>query len=436
MFRKFPTNVGTFPNESSALFADTRPTPTTKESTLMPSLPLRVLVLEDHAFQRSVAVNMLQTLGCQQVFEASDGAQALALLDIVGTVDIALCDLQMEGMDGLEFLQRVGASGQVKSVIISSSLSADLRRAVHQMVALLGLELLGDVGKPLHSQVLADLLHKFVERPVDQVHPANTVTLASEASVRRALAEGQLHAWYQPKFNLHTGEVCGVEVLCRWVHPTRGVISPALFMPVLERCGLLDEMLFAQLDQALIVQRNARAQGFALNMAFNLQAVQLANAQLTSTLKSLLARHRICGSSLTFELTESGLLEAPATSMESLVRLRMMGCRLSIDDFGAGFSSLQRLCQLPFNEIKLDADSIRNLEHEPRCRAAISSTLALGETLGMTVVIEGIETDAQRRQLLALGCTQGQGYWYARPMAGDDLLHWLQQRDEVSAADE
>lgn len=399
-------------------------------------LPLRVLVLEDHPFQRAVAVSMLQSLGCHEVFEASDGAQALALLDEIGSVDIALCDLQMEGMDGLEFLQRVGASGQVKSIIISSSLSADLRRAVHQMVRLLGLDLLGDVGKPLHAQVLADLLNRFVSGSSIGECPSSAVAMASEESVRRALEAGQLHAWYQPKFNLRSGEICGVEVLCRWLHPTRGIIAPALFVPVLERCGLLDELLFLQLEQALKVQQSAREQGFVLNLAFNLQASQLANAGLTATLKTILSRHAARGSGLTFELTESGLLEAPATSFESLVRMRMMGCRLSIDDFGAGFSSLQRLCQLPFNEIKLDADFVRNLEHEPRCRAAISSTLALGEALGMAVVIEGIETDAQRRELLALGCTQGQGYWYARPMAGRDLLHWLQQRSARQVPDD
>ncbi|MEN5311297.1 EAL domain-containing response regulator [Pseudomonas koreensis] len=402
----------------------------------MSNPPLRILVLEDHPFQRSVAVSMLQSLGRHQVFEASDGAQALALLDEVGTVDIALCDLQMDGMDGLEFLQRVGASGQVKAVIICSSLSADLRRAVHQMVTLLGLDLLGDVGKPMHAQVLAELLGTFVDRPSVVDCPRGTVALASEGAVRQALAEQQLHAWYQPKFNLHTGEVCGVEVLCRWLHPIRGMIAPAQFMPVLERCGLLDDLLFSQLEQALNLYQRARAQGFALNMAFNLQTVQLANPELANSLKTTLARHAVTGSNLTFELTESGLLEAPATSLETLVRLRMMGCRLSIDDFGAGFSSLQRLCQLPFNEIKLDAEFIRSLEHEPRCRAAISSTLALGETLGMAVVIEGIETDAQRRELLALGCTLGQGYWYARPMAGGDLLHWLQRRSHVLRSDE
>lgn len=401
----------------------------------MPTLPLRVLVLEDHTFQRSVAVSMLQALGCQEVFEASDGAQALAVLEAVGQVDIALCDLQMEGMDGLEFLQRVGKSRQVKSVIISSSLSADLRRAVHQMVTLLGLELLGDVGKPLHAQVLNDLLKKALASPASQHSPIGASTLVSEDAVREALADGQLQSWYQPKFNLQTGEVNGVEVLCRWQHPTQGIIPPAAFMPVLERCDLLDELLFCQVDEVLTLQRNARAQGFVLNMALNLHASQLANSDLTATIRGLLASHAAPGSGLTFELTESGLLEAPATSLESLVRLRMMGCHLSIDDFGAGFSSLQRLCQLPFNEIKLDADFIRNLEREPRCRAAIASTLALGETLGMSVVIEGIETDAQRHELLALGCTQGQGYWYARPMAGSDLLHWLQQRSRRQSSD-
>jgi EAL domain-containing protein (putative c-di-GMP-specific phosphodiesterase class I) len=103
----------------------------------------------------------------------------------------------------------------------------------------------------------------------------------------------------------------------------------------------------------------------------------------------------------------------------------MMGCRLSIDDFGTGFSSLQRLFQLPFNEIKLDAGFVQALAHEPRCQAVVSSTLALGETLGMSVVVEGIETDEQREHLRSMGCIQGQGYWYAQPMSGDDLVQSL-----------
>ena len=395
----------------------------------MPRNSLRILILEDDSFQRAVAVSMFRSLGCHEVYEASDGSEALAVLQQVGVVDIAVCDLQMEGMDGLAFLRRTGKSGQVQSIIISSALSADLRRAAHQVIDLLGLDLLGDAGKPLYAEVLQPLLEKYQSASAFVRETSSVVQLACEDEVRQALVLQQLQAWYQPKFDLHTGEVRGVEVLCRWLHPSRGVVAPAEFIPVLERCGLMDEMLFAQLDQALSLQEQARVQGFPLNMAFNLQTAQLANGQLTYTLKGILARYATQGSRLTFELTETGLLQAPAASLENLVRLRMMGCRLSIDDFGAGFSSLQRLCQLPFNEIKLDGEFVRNLEHEPRCEAAISSTPALGKALGMSVVVEGIETEAQFLRLQAMGCLEGQGYWFARPMSGPDLLSWLQQRE-------
>ncbi|NNB02870.1 EAL domain-containing response regulator [Pseudomonas fragi] len=395
----------------------------------MPGSSLRILILEDDSFQRAVAVRMFRSLGCHEVFEAADGSQALALLQQVGAVDIAVCDLQMEGVDGLAFLRRAGQSGQIGAVLLSSALSADLRRAAQQVIALLGLQLLGDVGKPLPAKELQALLDKYRGSCIRATSPDAVVQPACEDEVRQALALQQLQAWYQPKFNLRSGEVCGVEVLCRWMHPSKGVLPPALFIPVLERCGLMDELLFAQLDQALSLQEQARIQGYPLNMAFNLQTSQLANSQLTYTLNGILARHGTPGSRLTFELTENGLLQAPAASLENLVRLRMMGCRLSLDDFGAGFSSLQRLCQLPFNEIKLDGEFVRNLEHEPRCAAVIASTLALGNSLGMAVVVEGIETLDQLQRLLAMGCVEGQGYWFARPMSGQGLLHWLQQRE-------
>ena len=395
----------------------------------MPGNSLRILILEDDRFQRAVAVSLFRSLGCHQVFEAADGGQALAVLEQVGAVDIAVCDLQMEGVDGLAFLRRAGQSGQIGAVLLSSALSADLRRAAQQVIALLGLQLLGDVGKPLPAKELQALLDKYRGSCIRATSPDAVVQPACEDEVRQALALQQLQAWYQPKFNLRSGEVCGVEVLCRWMHPSKGVLPPALFIPVLERCGLMDELLFAQLDQALSLQEQARIQGYPLNMAFNLQTSQLANSQLTYTLNGILARHGTPGSRLTFELTENGLLQAPAASLENLVRLRMMGCRLSLDDFGAGFSSLQRLCQLPFNEIKLDGEFVRNLEHEPRCAAVIASTLALGNSLGMAVVVEGIETLDQLQRLLAMGCVEGQGYWFARPMSGQGLLHWLQQRE-------
>ncbi|MGB7647261.1 MAG: EAL domain-containing response regulator [Pseudomonas fluorescens] len=388
---------------------------------------LRVLVLEDHLFQRSVAVNLLKQLGCGEVLEAGNGTEALAVLQGAGSVDVVVCDLQMEGMDGLEFIQRISATGQVGAIIVSSGLPGDVRRAVSQMGALLGVNMLGDTGKPLQVETLQLLLERALSTRRRTPQPSSSLELADEQQVRRALLEQQLQAYYQPKFDLHSGAVLGVEVLARWNHPFQGVLSPAVFLPAMERSGLMDDLLFCLMQQALVLQGQALSQGLALDLAFNLHAAQLADVELTARIKTLLATHQTPCASVTFELTESGLLEVPAVSLENLVRLRMMGCRLSIDDFGAGFSSLQRLCQLPFTEIKLDAEFVRGLLHEPRCRAVIGSTLALGQTLGMSVVIEGIETTEQHQALLALGCTQGQGYWHARPMNGVDLLRWLQR---------
>lgn len=394
----------------------------------MPIYPLRVIVLEDHPFLRSVAVTMLRRLGCKEVFEAADGTQALDVLSRVGPVDIALCDLQMDGMDGVEFFQQISDSTLVKAVIINSSITADLRRTVKRLINLLRLDLLGDIGKPLKVDVLELMLKKYMVRPV--VSPVveevvKVVEVVDESEVHRAFAAKEFRSYFQPKFILNSGEIKGVEVLARWEHPSKGVLPPSSFLPVLENCDLLDEFLFDQLQQSLKLQRYIKEQGKLLNIAFNLQASQLKNHNLACEIKVLMAAYGSLGSTITFELTESGLLEVPVKSLENLYRLRMLGCLLSIDDFGAGFSSLLRLCQLPFNEIKLDSEFVRSIDQEPPCQAAISSTLALGRSLGMSVVIEGIETDEQRVMLLALGCTVGQGYFFARPMTGGDLLHRL-----------
>jgi len=394
----------------------------------MQVLQLRVLVLNDNFFQRAMTVNMLRQLGCESVFSASCAQHALHTLHSVGPVDVALCDLRMEGLDSLDFLQRSASSGLVRSVIINSSLAEDVRRAAGKLIPLLGLRMLGELGHPLQFDSLGRLLKNYLNQPKATEGCTRTDLVADEGEVLRAMECGQMETYFQPKINLVNREVSGVEALTRWNHPTRGVVSPVVFMPSLERCNLMDELFFTQFDHGLQLQRHFLRQGTPLNIAFNLQPSQLSSVALVSRIKATLARFRLPGVGVTFELTETGLVEASATCMENLVRLRMMGCRLSIDDFGSGFSSLQRLCQLPFNEIKLDGEFVQTLGDGPRCKAVISSTLALGESLGMTVVAEGIETQAQHLQLLDLGCVHGQGYFFAKPMTQHDLCAWFHSR--------
>lgn len=393
----------------------------------MTTLPIRVLVIEEHSFQRSISVNTLKQMGCHEVLEAAGGVQAMAVLQRQGRVDVALFDMRMESMDGLDFLQYLALSGLVGAIILSSSLPDELYRAAKQISSLHGITLLGDAGKPIQETNLRFLLETELKKPVESISAVMGREKVTDLELRDALARRHIHAYYQPKLCLRTGEVRGVEVFSRWQHPSRGLLSPVMFLPEMDSGGLLDELLFQQLQDGLSLQRSAWEKGYSLNIAFNLQASQLVNEDLALHIRSALAARGHPCSGVTFELTESGLLEAPATSMETLLRLRMMGCSLSIDDFGSGFSSLQRLCRLPFDEIKLDAEFVRSVGHESRCRAVVSSTLALGKALSMSVVVEGIETLEQHQALLDFGCIHGQGYLYARPMSADDFLAWLDQ---------
>jgi EAL domain-containing protein (putative c-di-GMP-specific phosphodiesterase class I) len=398
----------------------------------MPMRPLRILVLGAPHFQRLISGKMRSQPDCQEIFEVADWVHALAIIEQVGPMDITLCDLRFEGVNNLELLQSVGRSGLMGAIIICSPLPAEVLRAVRQIVSPLGMVLLGDFNEYSPLRPLQALLEKQKNNSFEVPVSPPVAALVHEEDVRQAFAQRQLQTWFQPKFDLLTGEVCSIEALARWHHPFKGVMPPSVFIPAIEQCGLLDELLFMQLEQGLNLQRQASEQGFSLTVAFNLQVSQLANPHLIPRIRMVLDVHDLPGSGLMFELTETGLLEVPSASLERLTLLRLMGCGLSIDDFGAGFSSLQRLCQLPFNEIKLDAGFVRGVMHEPRCRAVISSTLALGDALGMAVVAEGIETEEQRQLLLELGCTHGQGYWCARPMPGADLLHWLNLQQTAS----
>ncbi|OPA86070.1 EAL domain-containing protein [Pseudomonas fluorescens] len=247
---------------------------------------------------------------------------------------------------------------------------------------------------------------------------------ASEFEVRKALAEGQIQPFFQPKFNLASDAVEGVEVLTRWAHPQRGVLSPAAFMPAIEQSGLLNELFFHHLHRGLTLQKKLRGRGYSLSFAYNLEVEQLGDSDFIRRVVSALDRHGVPASGITFELTERGALHSGSIQQKSLMDLKALGCRFSIDDFGTGFSNLQRLLQGPFSEIKLDASFVRDVVHDARCKAIVAAVIQLGQALGISVVLEGIETEAQRQALIELGGITGQGYLHARPMSAGDLLVW------------
>ncbi|MDH1629569.1 EAL domain-containing protein [Pseudomonas mosselii] len=257
--------------------------------------------------------------------------------------------------------------------------------------------------------------------PVTGTLPRGLSRRLSEAAIRRALRNREFVAFYQPKVDLDSGELIGVEVLARWAHPVLGLIAPAEFLPLVESLDLLDELFDQLLEQALRLRRNLLGQGFKLDLALNVHPAQLRDDGFARAFDQALKRHGCPAQAITLEILETAQVELGGPNLRNLLQLRLMGCGLAMDDFGSGFSSLQRLCELPFSEIKLDASFLRQLSSNPKTRAVIDSSISLAWDLELNLVIEGVETQAQALQLRAMGCSTAQGYFFARPMPAEQL---------------
>lgn len=380
----------------------------------------RILVLEPQAFQRVALVRMLRQLGGCEVLQAASAQEAITLLYQVEVTDIVLCDIGF-----LDFLCCVSELGLLHAVMLSGVVRPELQRTIGRMATLSGLKLLGVSGSHLQLHGLQKMLRRYGHVPAPEQAKA-LPGLPREEDVRRGLAQGEFRGWYQPQLAMSSGHVRGVEVLARWECPHRGLVLPQDFLGALLAYDLIDEMFKALLEQGLSLLWVLRDQGVCMELAFNLHASQLANHQLAEHIRDALQRYDLPGSVLMFELAENGLLELSPNTLKNLLRLRLLGCGLSLDDFALGFSSMKILSQLPFNRAKLDGSALNR--DDPSCRALLAGTLALTRALGMSLVIKGI-SDASKRDLLNdVGGEIGQGFFLARPMTSSRLLQWIKHR--------
>lgn len=388
---------------------------------------LTVLVLEDEPFQRLVTVTALKTILPGTILQVSNGYEAVALLSACDAVDILLCDLKMAGMDGLAFLRHASSSGKVGAVVLCSALDPVLRQATVAMIHCLGLTFLGDLGKPFNLEDFSQLLKRYREfcGPIPKrLSPANLPTLDD---VQEGLDNGEFEAYYQPKVTLQGQNMAGAEVLARWNHPQWGVLTPAHFLSVMEEHNLIGRLFWQLFEQGLSLQQRLKLEGRAISLAFNLHPSQLACTALTERIPLMLRRAQVPATGVMFEITESSLISAPARSLENLVRLRMLGCGLAMDDFGAGYSSLDRLSELPFSQVKLDRVFVHKMQNQPKSAAIISCAVALAQALDISLTIEGVETLEQQARLIELGGTLAQGFLFARPMPEYRLIDFCKK---------
>ncbi|HEX6734554.1 MAG TPA: EAL domain-containing protein, partial [Azonexus sp.] len=251
--------------------------------------------------------------------------------------------------------------------------------------------------------------------------------MAVEQGLRRALTTEALVVHYQPRVDLVTHQIVGVEALVRWQHPERGIVAPANFIGIAEECGLIEPLGRWVLQRAcreMLAFVTARPAGDAFHLAVNVSARQFLGSDFIAVLRAVLEETGFPPQALELEITES-ILQVTERSLSVIRALEELGVAVSIDDFGTGYSSLSVLRDLPIQRIKIDRSFILDLPESENQRAVIEAIVALSKAMRMSITVEGIERESQARVLEALGCQEGQGFLFSRPLAYVDLVHLL-----------
>jgi EAL domain-containing protein (putative c-di-GMP-specific phosphodiesterase class I) len=259
--------------------------------------------------------------------------------------------------------------------------------------------------------------------------------LSLAGSLRAAIADGEIVLFFQPKAELTTGKIVGVEALARWQHPRLGLIGPSEFVPIAEQTGLIGPLTSHVLEQALRQVRRWSEQGEELSVAVNLSARSFLDAQLAVEIPRLLEATGVDARLLELEITESMLMIDPARAKATLERLSAIGLSLSVDDFGTGYSSLANLKRLPVDGIKIDKSFVIDMPHDASDAAIVRSTIDLAHNLGLRVVAEGVESQEAWRRLEDLGCDLAQGFHVSRPVPAEAMTRLLVERRAAAEAE-
>ena len=256
---------------------------------------------------------------------------------------------------------------------------------------------------------------------------AQTLSLLGE--LRQAIRSGELRLYLQPKLRIGDGSVHGAEALVRWQHPQRGLVPPVQFIPFAEETGFIHELTLWVVDEAARQAARLRAEGRELRLSVNLSAHDLMKPELQQRLRAALQRHGAEPHWLCLEITESAIAHDPQRALATLHALKSDGWRLSIDDFGAGQTSLAQLIDLPVDELKLDMVFVRTMDEDVDKASMVGALVRMGHDLRLSVVAEGVENAAILGRLSALGCDEAQGWHIGKPMPAEEFSAWWQARE-------
>ena len=397
----------------------------------LPSIgELKFLIVDDEEFVRILITRILNNLGASNIDSADNGATALDRLDeMEGEADVILCDLNMPGMDGVEFLRHLSDRGFVGGLALMNDRGGRILDTAQTLAQAHKLNLFGSLEKPVMPQDLVELLEGYVANASRSKHIANAQV--TEDELKRAIEADEMIVFFQPKVSVATGEVVGVESLIRWNHPESGIIAPGMFIPAAENYGLIDKLTDVVFLKSMVQGGHWWSEGHDMKISVNISVDSLHRLDLPEIVASQAMSQGLDPSAVILEVTESRLMTDLTASLEILTRIRMQDIGLSIDDFGTGFSSLEQLTRVPFNELKIDQAFVTGATNDPTARAILESSVDLARKLELTIVAEGVETQEDLDLIASLGVDIAQGYFIAKPTpAGDEFDLILQSLGE------
>ncbi|MYM67868.1 EAL domain-containing protein [Pseudoduganella sp. FT55W] len=398
---------------------------------------LRAVLIDGSGSDLETAVAQCRLAGIIVNGWADNGAAALELIEsLPAPPDLVIMELDLPDMDGPDLLQALSMLEPGLPVIITSRHSARLHDAALTLASALGLDALAALPKPLNAQALQDAALNCEPASARNTAPARThcdagLPRPDAGEVLSGLHHHQFELHYQPKASLQDGSLRGAEGLIRWRHPQHGLLSPACFLPQTEAANLVDVMTVEVVRMALQDWKRWHTEGLSLPISINLSPLSLADPHLAEELITAVNQAGVPPRAIIFEIIEHEEIADLATALRILIKLRMHGFGLALDDYGAGHASMLQLSRFPFTEVKLDRRLIHGAAKRPHMLPLLRHTIASARELGVTTVAEGIELEEDRQLLRELNCDLAQGYLIARPMHARALPLW---REKSAAA--